>query len=53
MNLDNFSKGELLIIKVTHIDGSSDLLSCSHTYNDTQINWFKAGSALNLIKLDQ
>ena len=53
MNLDNFSKGELLIIKVTHTDGSSDLLSCSHTYNDTQINWFKAGSALNLIKLDQ
>ena len=53
MNLDKFSKGELLILKATHKDGSSDLLSCSHTYNDTQIDWFKAGSALNLIKLNQ
>ena len=53
MNLDKFSKRELLILKAIHKDGSSDLLSCSHTYNDTQIDWFKAGSALNLIKLNQ
>ena len=32
------------------VDGSSDVFKVNHTYNKTQIDWFKAGSALNLIK---
>ncbi|MFT7271686.1 MAG: aconitate hydratase, partial [Spirosomataceae bacterium] len=38
-----------LTLKVTHKDGSVDMISCNHTYNESQIDWFKAGSALNLI----
>jgi len=33
-----------------HADGSNDGISVNHTYNEQQIEWFKAGSALNLIK---
>ena len=31
-------------------DGSKDVIMANHTYNEAQIDWFKAGSALNLIK---
>ncbi len=50
MDLNVFSPGKLLTLTITHEDGSSDIISCNHTYNETQINWFKAGSALNLIR---
>jgi aconitate hydratase len=33
-----------------HADGSSDTIQVNHTYNESQIGWFVAGSALNLIK---
>jgi aconitate hydratase len=33
-----------------HADGSEDTIVCNHTYNAQQIDWFRAGSALNLIK---
>jgi len=33
-----------------HADGSSDKVKLNHTYNEQQIEWFKAGSALNLIR---
>ena len=33
-----------------HADGSEDKIVCNHTYNENQIAWFRAGSALNLIK---
>ena len=52
-NLDHFMPGQLLILKVTHDDGSVDEISCNHTYNNSQIEWFKAGSALNLIRSQQ
>jgi aconitate hydratase len=38
-----------LLIK--HGNGSSEQIMLNHTYNASQIEWFKAGSALNLIKL--
>jgi aconitate hydratase len=49
LNLTSFAAGQPLQLKFTHADGSSDVISCNHTYNDSQIEWFKAGSALNLI----
>lgn len=49
LNLTSFAAGQPLQLKFTHADGSSDTISCNHTYNDSQIEWFKAGSALNLI----
>jgi len=35
---------------VIHSDGFKDVIMANHTYNKAQIDWFKAGSALNLIK---
>ena len=32
-----------------HTDGSEDTIVCNHTYNAQQFDWFRAGSALNLI----
>ena len=50
LGLDEFTAGVPLKIKLNHADGSNDVFEVNHTYNDTQIEWFKAGSALNLIK---
>ena len=50
LNLANFEAGIPLELKLTHKDGSNDIIVCNHTYNESQINWFKSGSALNLIK---
>jgi aconitate hydratase len=33
-----------------HADGSSDTIFVNHTYNQQQIEWFKAGAALNIIR---
>ena len=53
MDLDQFSKGNPLTLVANHEDGSSDKTVCNHTYNEAQIEWFKAGSALNLIRSQQ
>tara|TARA_B100001540_G_scaffold278851_1_gene267258 strand:- start:618 stop:932 length:315 start_codon:yes stop_codon:yes gene_type:complete len=53
LNLNEFRPGKSLEIKIIHSDGLSDIISCNHTYNDTQIKWFRAGSALNLIRSKQ
>ena len=50
LGLDQFTAGVPLKIQLNHADGSMDVFDVNHTYNDTQIEWFKAGSALNLIK---
>jgi aconitate hydratase len=50
LGLDEFTVGVPLKIKLNHADDSSDIFEVNHTYNKTQIDWFKAGSALNLIK---
>ena len=53
VDLDQFAADKPLILAVNHADGSTDKILCNHTYNDTQIEWFKAGSALNLISAQQ
>ena len=50
IDLDNFSPKEQLTIEIIHSDGKSDIIKANHTYNDQQIEWYKEGSALNLIK---
>ncbi|WP_020526592.1 aconitate hydratase [Flexithrix dorotheae] len=51
LDLDQFAPGKQLTLEVVHADGSKDSIKLNHTYNAQQIEWFKAGSALNLIKL--
>ena len=53
VDLDQFAADKPLTLAVNHADGSTDEIICNHTYNDTQIKWFKAGSALNLISAQQ
>ena len=49
-NLVDFKPKNNLIMSIKHNDKTVDIIECCHTYNDTQIDWFKAGSALNLIR---
>lgn len=49
-DLSGFAPGKPLTILVKHADGSEDTILSNHTYNAGQIEWFKHGSALNLIK---
>ena len=49
-DLDQFAAGKQLTLEIVHADGSKDNVMLNHTYNDSQIEWFKEGSALNLIK---
>ena len=49
-DLAEFAPGKQLTLEVVHADGSKDVIMLNHTYNAQQIDWFKAGSALNLIK---
>ena len=53
IDLDRFSVGRELILELIHSDSSSESIVCDHTFNETQIEWFKAGSALNLIRSSQ
>ena len=53
IDLSKFSSGNPITIVANHEDGSNNNISCNHTYNDIQIEWFKAGSALNLIRKNQ
>ncbi|MEX0988155.1 MAG: aconitate hydratase [Bacteroidales bacterium] len=50
LGLNDFKEGKGLIVRLDHSDGSSDDIQVNHTYNATQIGWFRAGSALNLIR---
>jgi len=50
LDLNEFSPGKPLTIEAVHNDGSKDIIITNHTYNDSQIEWFNEGSALNLIK---
>jgi len=51
IDLAEFAPDKPLTIEVVHADGSKDTFKANHTYNDSQIEWFKQGSALNLIKI--
>ena len=48
--LTTFAPGKSLEVVFHHADGTSHTVMANHTYNEGQIEWFKAGSALNLIK---
>ncbi len=50
VGLKDFKPGHNLTVVLKHSDGTEDSFQASHTYNDTQIAWFKAGSALNYAK---
>jgi aconitate hydratase len=50
IDLKDFAPGKQLTLELIHADGSKDSIKLNHTYNAQQIEWFKAGSALNLIK---
>ena len=50
LNLRCLNPGSTIKMEVVHTNGKKDLIYCYHTYNEQQIEWFKAGSALNLIK---
>jgi len=51
VDLESFAPDKSLSIEIVHADGSKDLIKANHTYNESQIEWFKQGSALNLIKM--
>jgi len=53
VDLVDFAPGKPLTLEIAHEDGSKESILLNHTYNDSQIEWFKAGSALNLIKLQE
>ncbi len=53
VDLVDFAPGKPLTMEIVHSNGSSESIQLNHTYNNSQIEWFKAGSALNLIKQTQ
>lgn len=53
LGLTTFAPGQPLQVRLRHADGDTDLITVNHTYNEGQIAWFKAGSALNLIKMQE
>lgn len=50
IGLTSFAPGTQLTVVLNHKDGNSDTLKVNHTYNENQIEWFKAGGALNIIR---
>jgi aconitate hydratase len=53
VDLIDFAPGNTLTLELCHDNGKTESIQLNHTYNAQQIEWFKAGSALNLIKLSQ
>jgi aconitate hydratase len=49
--LSQFAPGKTLSVVLNHADGTKDEFEVNHTYNDQQIEWFKAGGALNIIRM--
>ena len=50
IDLTEFSPGKQLTFVLRHVGGSEDSFKANHSYNEAQVAWFKAGSALNLIR---
>lgn len=48
--LTTFAPGKQLTVVLHHQDGTTDSFAVNHTYNAQQIEWFKAGGALNIIR---
>ena len=53
VGLNNLEPQKQVTCKITHNDGTSDEILLNHSYNQSQINWFKAGSALNVLRNKQ
>jgi aconitate hydratase len=51
LGLTTFAPGNQLTLLLHHSDGSTNSFKVNHSYNQSQIDWFHAGSALNLIRL--
>ncbi|EOR95106.1 Aconitate hydratase [Arcticibacter svalbardensis MN12-7] len=51
--LTSFAPGKQLHVVLHHEDGKSESFAVNHTYNQQQIEWFKAGAALNIIRMKQ
>ncbi|PUZ30247.1 aconitase [Chitinophaga costaii] len=52
LGLTTFAPGTPLTVVLHHKDGSADSITVNHTYNQQQIEWFKAGGALNVIRAE-
>lgn len=52
LGLTTFAPGKQLQIVLHHADGSKDQFAVNHSYNQMQIEWFKTGGALNLIRMN-
>ena len=50
IDLKDFAPGKKVNIEIIHSNGKKDTIATNHSYNDQQIEWYKEGSALNLIK---
>ncbi len=50
LGLTTFEPGKPLTLQIKHSNGAEESILLNHTYNENQIEWFKAGSALNLLK---
>lgn len=50
VGLETFAPGKPLQIVIHHKGGLTDTIDVNHTYNAQQIEWFKAGGALNIIR---
>lgn len=53
LGLTSFTPGGQLTVALNHADGTSEEIKVNHTYNEQQIEWFKAGGALNIIRMAQ
>jgi aconitate hydratase len=50
IDLKDFAPGKQLTLELAHANGTKETIKLNHTYNAQQIDWYRAGSALNLIK---
>jgi aconitate hydratase len=50
IGLTTFAPGKNLTLQLTHADGTTESFEVAHTYNEQQVEWFKAGGALNIIR---
>ena len=50
LGLSDIAPGRTLLCVLKHADGTEETLNLRHTLNEGQINWFKAGSAMNHMK---
>ena len=50
IDIAEFAPDKQLTIEIVHKDGSKDTIKVNHTYNQSQIDWYREGSALNVIK---